>query len=152
MAIFMLKRSTTNGPAAAVEYPLPSRSCLFLGCSLKQDRTMAMLKTIAAQYKTMHFAVVEVPGEKGRVRATAEKELSDLGICPIWYPFGERHASIEPLLEYLAMKSVSGVLKGYITSFRAKSPRTTYPGRRTRWSAGRKKSLSSRPCSAERDW
>ncbi len=100
---------------------LPSRSCLFLGCSLKQDRTMTMLKTIAAQYKTMHFAVVEVP-EKKEEFEQRQKELSDLGICPIWYPFGERHASIEPLLEYLAMKSVSGVLKGYSTPPRKEPP------------------------------
>jgi predicted ATPase len=100
---------------------LPSRSCLFLGCSLKQDRTMTMLKTIAAQYKTMHFAVVEVP-EKKEEFEQRQKELSDLGICPIWYPFGERHASIEPLLEYLAVKSVSGVVKVYSTLERKEPP------------------------------
>jgi predicted ATPase len=82
---------------------LPSRSCLFLGCSLKQDRTMRLLRTIAGIYQTTHFAAVEKPSDPLEFE-TRTRELSELGICPIWYPTGE-HAWLDPLLEYLAGKS-----------------------------------------------
>ncbi len=96
---------------------LPSRSCLFLGCSLKQDRTMRLLKTIAEQYRTMHFAAVEKPKTESEFEARS-RELSNLGICPIWYPY-QRHDLLDPLLGYLAAKSMAGLAA---SSFRVPAP------------------------------
>ncbi len=84
-----------------VDQTLKSRIVLFLGCSLNQDRTVAILREIARHAPEIaHYAVVEEPAsdeEYGRKR----RHLSTHGIRPIWYPAGQ-HELIEPLLEYLA--------------------------------------------------
>lgn len=80
---------------------LKMRFCLFLGCSLKQDRTMRLLSTLYDDdNKLRHFAVVESPGDR-EAHARRSTELANLGIRPLWYPTG-RHDLIQPLLEYLA--------------------------------------------------
>ena len=87
---------------------LSGRCCLFLGCSLHQDRMVQRLKAIAHGIKTLvHYAIVEQPAkpEEFAVRAA---ELSGQGIRPIWYPHGG-HDLIQPLLSYLAVKAVDGL-------------------------------------------
>ena len=74
---------------------------LFLGCSLKQDRTVDVLRNLAND--TMdHFAVVEQPATPDEHAARA-RHFSGLHITPIWYQSG-RHSDIEPLLAYLAQR------------------------------------------------
>lgn len=87
---------------------LPGRSCLFLGCSLQQDRTMSILKIVARTYRTTHFAAVKRPSDEDEFQ-TRIQQLSNLGICPIWYP---EHDWLDPLLEYLARKSLASPRRG----------------------------------------
>ena len=80
---------------------LISRPLLFLGCSLNNDRTVAVLKAVARNYRSIaHYAVVEQPvlPEEFHVRS---KFLSGHNIRPIWYPPGH-HELIVPLLSHLA--------------------------------------------------
>jgi predicted ATPase len=86
---------------------LSGRCCLFLGCSLRQDRTVQLLKTIARGLPDLvHYAIVEEPQLKNdwHIRAA---ELSAQSIRPIWYPHG-RHDLIQPLLAYLAGQAKTG--------------------------------------------
>ncbi|RCV63028.1 Tetratricopeptide (TPR) repeat [Methanophagales archaeon] len=79
---------------------LISRPVLFLGCSLNQDRTMAILGNVVKNHQSIaHYAIVEKPSQDGELSKKA-RYLSKHGIRPIWYPEG-RHDLIEPLLEYL---------------------------------------------------
>lgn len=73
---------------------------LFLGCSLKQDRTMEVLRNANERFKNIvHYAVLEEPATPKR-RAERIAFLSERGIRPIWYPKG-KHGAIKPLLAYL---------------------------------------------------
>jgi predicted ATPase len=78
------------------------RPVLFLGCSLQQDRTVAILKSVVEGDSSLirHFGVVQRLADD----AAHEKRAADLlsrGIVPIWYPAG-RHEKIQALLQYLA--------------------------------------------------
>lgn len=87
---------------------LSSRCCLFLGCSLKQDRTMALLRTVARGVPNLvHYAIAEAPESDAEHRARAA-ELSAQSIRPIWYAHG-RHDLIQPLLRHLAEKAAEGL-------------------------------------------
>jgi predicted ATPase/Tfp pilus assembly protein PilF len=88
---------------------LASRCCLFLGCSLKQDRTMRLLGTVAKGVKDLvHYAIVERPADDGEFHRRAA-ELSNQGIRPIWYPPMTRHGAIQPLLAYLGERAWDGL-------------------------------------------
>ena len=80
---------------------------LFLGCSLKQDRTMRVLETLARDRKALirHYAVLEQPD--GDELARRQQYFTELGVWPIWYP-PTRHDLIEPLLGYLARQAEEG--------------------------------------------
>jgi hypothetical protein len=87
---------------------LTGRCCLFLGCSLRQDRTVQLLKAISRGIPGLtHYAVVEQPANRTEFRERAE-ELRLRKICPIWYP-PSRHELIQPLLSYLAVKATEGL-------------------------------------------
>ena len=78
---------------------LQNRPLLFLGCSLKDDRTVRVMHHVASEYpEVIHYAVVEMP-EEGEV-LQRDKFLSDHAIRPIWYPNRE-HESIRDVLEHL---------------------------------------------------
>lgn len=95
------------------EKPLPSllkrilggdRSLLFLGCSLDKDRTVAALRKLMTHDDgIVHYAIVERPSEEAAFRSRL-RELSYMGIRPIWYPPG-KHELIEPLLRHLAKQA-----------------------------------------------
>ncbi len=80
---------------------LESRTVLFVGCSLKDDRIVDILNAAAARTGAYsHYAIVPEPVtvDAGRQRA---RFLSKRRIRPIWYPAG-RHDLIGPFLEDLA--------------------------------------------------
>lgn len=102
------------------------RFCLFLGCSLKQDRTMRLLRMLCDDdEKLRHFAVVEKLGDRG-AHARRTTELANLSICPIWYPTG-RHDLIQPLLEHLADVIDEGLIARGNDVVRARAPHTPLP-------------------------
>ncbi|MCW5977701.1 MAG: tetratricopeptide repeat protein [Bryobacteraceae bacterium] len=80
---------------------LATRPLLFLGCSLNQDRTVAILRRVAGDLPTSrHYAVLQMPASDEEFQRRARR-LGDHNIRPIWYPTG-RHEKVEGLLEYLA--------------------------------------------------
>jgi predicted ATPase len=87
---------------------LSGRCCLFLGCSLKQDRTMQILATIAREnHHILHYALVNRPAADDAFQQRA-RELSNLGIRPVWLPAGA-YDLVEPVLEYLVDKAIAGL-------------------------------------------
>jgi hypothetical protein len=80
---------------------------LFLGCSLKQDRTMRVLEALANKGSLLkHYAVLERPATDDEL-AERQRYFAKLGVWPIWYP-PTRHDLIEPLLAYLALQAEEG--------------------------------------------
>ncbi len=75
------------------------RSFLFLGCSLRADRTLAALKTIKANSplgRPPHYAIL--PLEPDESRAARRRELAGAGIHPIYYPSEDHDQCIEDIL------------------------------------------------------
>lgn len=76
---------------------LTNRPALFIGCSLVQDRVVAVLEKIQRAHKGIaHFAILQAPAREEEFRAR-EKTLRRAGIVPLWYPEG-RHERIQSLL------------------------------------------------------
>ncbi|WP_441278600.1 SIR2 family protein [Tardiphaga sp. 172_B4_N1_3] len=76
-----------------------TRSFLFLGCSLTQDRTVEALKQLngkAAIGHAPHFAFLPQPEEEGRLARRGF--LAESGIHPIYYPAGDHDLMVENLL------------------------------------------------------
>jgi hypothetical protein len=71
---------------------------VFLGCSLAQDRTMALLKEVADADKNMplHFALLQRPKSSKKV-LEREHFLAERNVFPIWYD-GDHSPDIEALL------------------------------------------------------
>ena len=68
---------------------LLTRTLLFLGCSLQEDRTMSVIER-AQQEGSMSFALLPLQAEE-----SMEERISQLtrhNIVPIWYPSGENKA------------------------------------------------------------
>jgi len=87
---------------------LTGRCCLFLGCSLKQDRTMRLLHAVAKDIPHLvHYAIVERPADDAEFHRRAA-ELSNQSIRPIWYQ-PKRHEVIRPLLAYLGERAWDGL-------------------------------------------
>ncbi|WP_162601062.1 SIR2 family protein [Paraburkholderia sp. C35] len=62
-----------------------SRSLLFIGASLAEDRTVKMLKKVHAEYAAIrHFAIVPVPDKKKEL-AVREAHFGECGVVPLWY-------------------------------------------------------------------
>lgn len=78
-----------------------SRSFLFLGCSLKQDRTMPVLKAAAERLDlAQHFALMPRPAAPEELRAI-QRRLYGHAIRPVFYDPSDGHARVRSLLEYL---------------------------------------------------
>lgn len=99
---------SSDGTSIDFALPLPGllrrvllgRALLFLGCSLNQDRTIAVLEEISKSDSSIaHYAIVEQPKSKQQFHARSQS-LSEHNIRPIWFPNG-RFDLIEPLLAYL---------------------------------------------------
>lgn len=74
---------------------------LFVGCSLETDRTLSILRQVAADdSRSAHFAILMRPGGAAEFEAR-DRRLADNGIRPIWFPEGQFHL-IEQILQYLA--------------------------------------------------
>jgi hypothetical protein len=73
-------------------------SLLFLGCSLRSDRTVRLVAEVAEADRGMpkHYALQALP-ESGEARVDRENFLTARGIYPIWYD-GEHDEAIEALL------------------------------------------------------
>ena len=76
---------------------------LFLGCSLENDRTMQLFKTIIEQEEERkiprHYAFLSSP-EKSEDLIIKEKFLTEHMIFPIWYPKGE-YEILDNMIELL---------------------------------------------------
>jgi predicted ATPase len=103
-------KQTYGDPDRGIDFELPMprlllslsvRPVLFLGCSLNQDRTVAIFKEVAKKSKPMHFAIVQMPGTQEEYLQRRSYLLNERGIRPIWYPTNQ-HEKIEAMLRYLA--------------------------------------------------
>jgi hypothetical protein len=63
-----------------------NRSLLCLGCSLADDRTVGLMRDVAAADKNnpKHYALCKVPGDESE-RVKREHFLTERNIFPIWY-------------------------------------------------------------------
>ena len=90
-----------------LEKPMPKflseqvnrRPMLFLGCSLHQDRTCAVLRTCSRVGS--HYALLPRPKEDAEF-ARRREELRELGIRPIWYPAGKHEEALSAFFTRLA--------------------------------------------------
>lgn len=83
-----------------------NRPLLFLGCSLKTDRTFKSLKRVYEwNHFVGHYAVLDAPFGS-RQREERVKQLSAAGIRPLWYPPG-KFEDIYALLEDLVSRTAS---------------------------------------------
>jgi hypothetical protein len=77
------------------------RCLLFVGCSLRQDRTMEVLKDAAVTgAASRHFAIVECPADPNQKWAR-ERFLYERNIVPIWYEH-RCHDQVLQILSYLS--------------------------------------------------
>lgn len=74
----------------ALQQVVTTRTLLFLGCSLENDRTMQIIHHVASKHGAppAHYAIVELPREPKDI-AARKKLLSDHNIRPLFFPPGE---------------------------------------------------------------
>jgi phosphoserine phosphatase len=110
------------------ELPLPtvlsqalaSRPILFLGCSLKTDRTIGIIRNLAKRYPgVMHFALLS----SAEATPPRLRQLDDWNIRPLFFPAGE-FDRIEEFLSCFA-RHCRGEIPASATSKRKKG----WPGR-----------------------
>ncbi len=78
-------------------------SMLFLGCGLKHDRTVSVLKKVVGRGDIKHFAIM--PFTENISDFTEQyRHLSNLHIKPIWYPCGQYEA-VAIILEAIKERS-----------------------------------------------
>ena len=75
-----------------------NRPLLFLGCSLHQDRTCAVLRACVGNGD--NYALLEMPNEKEFEQR--DRELQEMGINPIWYPAGQHNEALTAFFTQLA--------------------------------------------------
>lgn len=119
-----LKNYGSSDPANnTFNEPLPNllrlvligRPVLFLGCSLKNDRVIKLLKKLAEEYPDLaHYAVTEAPDTESFTEA--KRYFSEHRIRPIWYPCG-RHGYVEAIVRFLS-DSIYESLSGSRTTHR----------------------------------
>lgn len=69
-----------------------SRSLLFIGASLAQDRTVERLKKVHLEYAGIrHFAIMTLPATASELREK-ERHLRECGILPLWHSTIGGHA------------------------------------------------------------
>lgn len=89
-----------------------SKQLLFLGCSLKNDRTMELYKEAKKTNKVYSYAFVQKPNDVKKAQERS-RELSNLLIHPIWYPEDDnKHESVKVLLRYLHSQIMNEKKKG----------------------------------------
>ncbi len=82
---------------------LQNRPVLFVGCSLRADRTVHVLRQVALEARTLvQYAVLPL-GKRSDFTAR-DRFLADLGIRVIWYPEGQ-HEHVESLLAHMSAQS-----------------------------------------------
>lgn len=127
-----------GGRSVDFSLPLPrllqqmmmSRPLLFIGCSLSQDRTVAVLKRVAMDFPAVaHYAILEKAASIAR-HVEQQRYLSEHNIRPIWFPTG-RFDLIESLLAYLAKHVRQRQPRGASTSsgFSLPTSQTSFIGR-----------------------
>lgn len=82
-------------------YHYKNSSLLFLGCSLRNDRTVQVFKTIKEgmgeeEETKQHFSIEQAPESLEEI-ARRNAELAKLGITPIWFE-KERYEVVESIL------------------------------------------------------
>lgn len=82
-------------------YHYKNSSLLFLGCSLRNDRTVQVFKTIKQgmgeeEETKQHFSIEQAPESLEEI-AQRNAELAKLGITPIWFE-KERYEFVESIL------------------------------------------------------
>lgn len=82
-------------------YHYKNSSLLFLGCSLSNDRTVQVFRTIREgmgeeEETKQHFSIEQAPETPERI-AQRNAELAKLGITPIWFEKG-RYELVESIL------------------------------------------------------
>lgn len=86
----------------ALRYYFRNSSLLFIGCSLRNDRTIQVFKEVKSQAGDysfpQHFAIEQAPEIPGEFIAR-NSELLRLGITAIWYPKG-RYELVESILRH----------------------------------------------------
>lgn len=87
-----------------LEQAFTTRTLLFLGCSLSQDRTMSLLQRVASTHASPppHYAIVEMPNEPGDA-VQRERFFSDHNIRPLWFP-QRKFEAIDIFLQALGAK------------------------------------------------
>lgn len=85
---------------------LHSRTVLFLGCSLKGDRVLHILRQIVGWNEYVkHYAILSLEDTEEK-NIKRERQLERYGIFPIWIPSGEFSCIATILNELLKKKSV----------------------------------------------
>ena len=92
---------------------LEAHFLLFIGCSLKEDRTVGLLREVG---RGGHYAILPMDGEDGSDAFEARKRFmaSKLDMNCIWYPEGEHHY-VEDILEYI-YADITGQLRASETA------------------------------------
>jgi len=80
---------------------------LFLGCSLEQDQTVKVLKSVSKDCRLIHFAILPI-----KARANKDDRIRELGnIRAIFYPDGE-YECVRTILEALPKETRTREPKG----------------------------------------
>jgi actin-like ATPase involved in cell morphogenesis len=84
-----------------LEQIFTTRTLLFLGCSLRFDRTLELLRRVKATHAAppVHYAILENQPDPGWLQAR-QQELRLLNIEPVWYPVG-RHELVPEIVSAL---------------------------------------------------
>ncbi|MNN29743.1 hypothetical protein D3C81_1433600 [compost metagenome] len=86
-----------------LSYHFKNNSLLFIGCSLKNDRTIKVFRatkeTVGDYSFPQHFCIEQAPKDIEQLR-TRNIELLQLGITPIWFPY-KKYAHPEIILQCL---------------------------------------------------
>lgn len=85
-----------------LSYHYSNNSLLFVGCSLKSDRTLEVFQATKEQAGDkafpQHFAIEQMPDQLDEL-VERNGELASLGITAIWYPKGQ-HNQVEAILRH----------------------------------------------------
>lgn len=78
---------------------LLNRPVLFIGCSLDTDRTVALLKAMQVEHKSVrHFAILPGPLTESKFNKRLA-EMRRCGVAALWYPDGA-HLEVDRWLRH----------------------------------------------------
>jgi hypothetical protein len=112
-----------------------SRPLLFLGCSLKTDRTVKVLRALHDELAALtHYAFMEAPRDPALFQER-RRSLLDMGISPLWFEEGQ-FEQIGQLLERLvfgmsvrSLPRLSAPLGNAEGTLRPRAPRRVFGAR-----------------------